>query len=136
MGSHVRVVPTVVIHGDADQIVAPINGDQLVQQWLTANHLSGARDLGGTLAQPTQRESDAVRGGHRYSTARWLDPTGRVLLEYLRVEALGHAWSGGSAGEAYSDPRGPSASEALWRFFARACVRLPRSEPVRRQGDP
>ena len=41
-------------------------------------------------------------------------PRGRVL----EVAGLGHAWSGGAAGAAWSDARGPDASEAIWRFFS------------------
>jgi poly(3-hydroxybutyrate) depolymerase len=40
------------------------------------------------------------------------------MLEYWDVNGLGHAWSGGLAGGSYSDPRGPRASTAMWRFFA------------------
>jgi poly(3-hydroxybutyrate) depolymerase len=36
------------------------------------------------------------------------------------VQGLGHAWSGGAAGQPYSDPRGPDASRMIWAFAARA----------------
>jgi hypothetical protein len=42
------------------------------------------------------------------------------MHELLEVDGLGHAWSGGAAGGSHSDPRGPNASEAIWRFFANA----------------
>ena len=42
------------------------------------------------------------------------------MHEAIAVEGLGHAWSGGTSGGSFTDPRGPSASEAIWRFFARA----------------
>ena len=41
------------------------------------------------------------------------------MHELLKVDGLGHAWSGGAAGGSYTDPRGPDATEAIWRFFAR-----------------
>ena len=39
--------------------------------------------------------------------------------EHVEIEGLGHAWSGGAPGGSYTDPRGPSASAAVWDFFAR-----------------
>jgi poly(3-hydroxybutyrate) depolymerase len=41
------------------------------------------------------------------------------VVEHVEIEGLGHAWSGGAAGGSYTDPRGPSASAAIWDFFAR-----------------
>jgi len=32
---------------------------------------------------------------------------------------LGHAWSGGKAGEPFSDPAGPDASRLIWAFVMR-----------------
>jgi poly(3-hydroxybutyrate) depolymerase len=42
------------------------------------------------------------------------------MHELLEIDGLGHAWSGGAPGGSHSDPRGPNASEAIWRFFADA----------------
>ena len=41
-------------------------------------------------------------------------------MELWRVEGLGHAWSGGRPEGSYADPKGPSATRALVRFFRRA----------------
>src|ERR671929_171299 len=56
--------------------------------------------------------------GRAYTRTRWTDTDGRLVHEYLEVEGLGHAWSGGARGGSYTDPRGPSAAEAIWAFFA------------------
>jgi poly(3-hydroxybutyrate) depolymerase len=42
------------------------------------------------------------------------------MHELLQVDGLGHAWSGGAPGGSHTDPRGPDATEAIWRFFAQA----------------
>jgi poly(3-hydroxybutyrate) depolymerase len=48
---------------------------------------------------------------------RWRDSRRRHALEYWLVDGLGHAWCGGAPGLPYSDPAGPSATKAMWRFF-------------------
>jgi poly(3-hydroxybutyrate) depolymerase len=40
----------------------------------------------------------------------------RLAVRLCEVEGLGHAWSGGAPGRAYSDPRGPDASRLVWTF--------------------
>jgi len=45
------------------------------------------------------------------------------MHELLDIDGLGHAWSGGVAGGSYTDPRGPSATEAIWTFFDQCASR-------------
>jgi poly(3-hydroxybutyrate) depolymerase len=41
-----------------------------------------------------------------------------LMHELLEVDGLGHAWSGGARGGSYTDPREPSATEAIGTFFS------------------
>ncbi len=41
-------------------------------------------------------------------------------MEKWIVKGLGHAWSGSPAAGAFADPKGPNASEEIWRFFHEA----------------
>lgn len=43
----------------------------------------------------------------------------RVVVTHCLINGLGHAWSGGADGLAYSDPKGPNASRMIWAFAAR-----------------
>ena len=70
------------------------------------------------LTRPTTASREAPEGRRASTTARWSDPEGRVVYERLIVEGMGHAWSGGAAGHAHTDARGPDAAERIWRFFA------------------
>jgi poly(hydroxyalkanoate) depolymerase family esterase len=114
MGPYARVMPMVIVHGTADRTVAPINGDQAVQQWRETNRLAGAQL---SAERPSRQETGRVPGGYAYTVRRW-DDGSRPVVEYWQVEGLGHAWSGGSTAGSFTDPRGPNASEAMWRFFS------------------
>ncbi|MEJ8834826.1 extracellular catalytic domain type 1 short-chain-length polyhydroxyalkanoate depolymerase [Ramlibacter sp. AN1133] len=99
--------PLLVIHGREDTVVAPSNAQAAVQVWADA---TGAR--GG--AQRT------VQRGNRYGTeVTDFRRSGRTAATLVDVATLGHAWSGGAAGQAYSDGQGPDASRMAWRFAQR-----------------
>lgn len=120
MGERARVIPTFVIHGTADPVVSPVNGDRLVEQWLEANGLATRDSFQDKLSRPTTAVPGQVHDGHAYTRYCWRNRSGRIILEYLKVAGLGHAWSGGAQGVAWTDDRGPDASTAIWEFFAEA----------------
>ncbi len=96
-----------VIQGAADAVVAPANATAAVQAWAAA---AGARP-----AAPR-----TVQRGQRYPMVVTDFKVGRqVVATQVMIDSLGHAWSGGAAGQPFSDPRGPDASRLLWAFVAR-----------------
>ena len=119
MGAHRRAVPALVIHGTADATVSPVNGDQVAAQWLATNRAADPAAAVATLGAPSERSTGRMDGGHSHTRRRWLSAGGALVLEYLVVEGLGHAWSGGVPGGSYTDPRGVSATEAICDFLAR-----------------
>jgi poly(hydroxyalkanoate) depolymerase family esterase len=120
MGDHARAVPSFVVHGSADATVAPANAHQVLQQSMTANSLAAPATCDLDIARPTTTSRGQVDGGHAYTRCQWTDRRGVLMHELLSVDGLGHAWSGGAPGGSYTDPRGPDATEAIWRFFAQA----------------
>ena len=44
---------------------------------------------------------------------------GSLVATLVEIGALGHAWSGGAAGQPFSDAQGPDASRMVWAFAAR-----------------
>jgi poly(hydroxyalkanoate) depolymerase family esterase len=130
MGGHARAVPTIVIHGTADRIVAPINARQVLAQSIGCNRLAAPASRALDIDRPSTTVRERASGGRSFSRSRWLDRRGALMHELLLVDGLGHAWSGGLAGGSHSDPSGPDASEAIWRFFADAVPAG--AEPARR----
>jgi poly(hydroxyalkanoate) depolymerase family esterase len=125
MGDHARAVPSIVVHGSADTRVAPVNADRVLQQSMAANRLAAPETGDLDLACPTTTSRGRDDGGHAYTRSQWTDRRGVLMHELLEVDGLGHAWSGGAPGGSYTDPRGPDATEAVWRFFAQTTAGQP-----------
>lgn len=117
MGDLARPVPSMVVHGSADTTVAPVNAHRILQQSMAANRLAAPDTCDLDIAVPTTTAHGRVKDGYAYRCSRWTDRRGILMHELLMVDGLGHAWSGGTRGGTYADPRGPDASEAIWRFF-------------------
>ena len=120
MGEHARPVPSLVIYGTADRTVAPDNAPQILAQSMQANHLAAPHAPAHDPAKPSDSWRVRADGGLRYTHSRWIGPRDALMHEAIEVEGLGHAWSGGTPGGSYTDPRGPSATEAIWAFFDQA----------------
>jgi poly(hydroxyalkanoate) depolymerase family esterase len=117
MGPRARVVPAIVFQGGADETVWPVNGDRLVRQWLATSRLATGDLTGFSFAWPQASFDARAPGGLAYSVRTWNDFSGRPVVQYWTVPGLAHAWSGGAFTGSFTDPRGPSATEAMYDFF-------------------
>jgi poly(hydroxyalkanoate) depolymerase family esterase len=108
-----RLPALLVIHGTADPVVAPSNGAEAAMRW-------GER-VGAKASKPR-----SVQRGTRYAaTITDYRSKGRIVATLCEVSHLGHAWSGGAAGHAYSNPKGPDAARMIWAFVAKQFTRAP-----------
>lgn len=116
-------VPLLVIHGEQDGVVAPRNAVALVRQYLELN--GRAIDAVGTSsaalppADATTRES--LPDGREVTTRDWR-VEGRLVVRFVSIGGLDHAWSGGDAALPFNDARPPDAL-ALIDAFASAALR-------------
>lgn len=117
MGSHARVVPTLAFQGSADPVVAPINGDRVVQQWMQTDHLASQGRYDATFANPTQSITASPPTSHPYIERIWNDVAGHEVQEYWVAIGAGHVWTGGSPKGTFTDPLGPNLSQILYSFF-------------------
>ncbi|MFA7504113.1 MAG: PHB depolymerase family esterase [Burkholderiaceae bacterium] len=106
-------LPVLVVQGLDDATVAPANADALVAQAIAAN--------GGSATGVTPPPPDAERQ-HRFEArtvheADWFVDS-RLAARRLRIDGLGHAWSGGDASHDYFDAALPEATALILDFFA------------------
>ena len=71
----------------------------------------------GALARPVRTQQRGKRHPMDITDYR----RGRHLVaQTVTVHRLGHAWSGGAAGQPFSDALGPDASRLAWAFVSKA----------------
>lgn len=116
MGTLARVVPTLVVHGQADKVVAPVNGTQVAAQWVRTNDRAGDGLANGTLPVTATSTSSGAADGKTWQGSTWADATGKVLVQSYVVAGLPHAWSGGDLAGTWTDT-GPSATGWIADFF-------------------
>lgn len=98
----------IIIHGTADQTVHPSNGDQIFER-MRSRHPESSVLL-----------TDDHTAGRKASRQVLIDESGKALAEYLLIDGVGHAWSGGDRTGSFTDPGGPDASRQMVSFFLRA----------------
>jgi poly(hydroxyalkanoate) depolymerase family esterase len=99
--------PLLILHGDADSVVAPSNAGSSAEVWAvaTGGRPAAARALQRGRRHP-MRVTDFVRGG-------------QTVVTLCEIAGLGHAWSGGASSMRFTDAAGPDASKLVWAFAAR-----------------
>ncbi len=104
-----------VIHGAGDHVVVPQNASDAAQRWAACE---GAQSVSVRTVQRGARYPMTITD---YSEQR------RLVVRHCLIKGLGHAWSGGAANQANSDPKGPNAARMIWAFAASQFRGLPRN---------
>ena len=104
-------VPALIIHGEADRVVAPVNAIHLARQFLIFNGFDpAALPKGAALPRPGLLRLPL--GGDEYYVGR------RLGAKLVVVPGLGHAWSGGDPAQPYFDGEHLEATRLVCDFFA------------------
>jgi poly(hydroxyalkanoate) depolymerase family esterase len=104
-------LPTIVFQGSADKTVSPVNANVIAKEEVA----SWARN--GVHLSPTRVDAPS-HDGRESSIVRWTDQAGKAYVEVWTIQSAPHAWAGGDAAGSFTDPKGPGASQAMYRFFA------------------
>jgi poly(hydroxyalkanoate) depolymerase family esterase len=117
MGPFARPLPVVVVQGDSDTTVPPVNAEQLVRQWQVTADWADDGAANGSVPRSAQKTSFERGSGRTATVASYGDGRGQELVQRWLVHGMGHAWSGGCSCAASADPSGPDATRAMYDFF-------------------
>ena len=110
-------MPVIVFQGANDHRVPKGAAEQVIAQWTETNACLAGQHSGDDAKRLTEQVTEgSVPGGHKYTKYSYQDSVGLVMEKWI-VHGLGHAWSGSPVASRYGDPKGPNASEEIWRFF-------------------
>jgi poly(hydroxyalkanoate) depolymerase family esterase len=107
------LMPALMVQGDDDQVVRPINQHQLTRQWLQLNGLPD-----GPAARMTAKPAGRRGGRNAHEIHDYLKGR-KVVLRVVRIAGLNHAWSGGDPALRFNAEAGPDASRMMLEFFGR-----------------
>ncbi len=54
MGRYARIMPTIVFQGTNDCIVFPVNGEEVVRQWMETNYLASGKQYNASFSPPDE----------------------------------------------------------------------------------
>ncbi len=98
-------VPAIVFHGDKDTTVHPLNGEQVVTQFM------------GSASLKTSVKNAVSEAGIKYTVTSHINSKNQPHIQHWELQGAGHAWAGGNIKGSYTDPKGPDASLEMVRFF-------------------
>ncbi len=108
-----RVVPLIVLHGDADRTVNPANAKRLIENAVATHHSMSA----GSRLQVSLQTVGETYDCHGYRRTKHTAANGASMIEQWEIRGAGHAWSGGDAAGSYTSGRGPDATKVMLDFF-------------------
>ena len=113
-----QAIPSIVFHGDADEVVHPVNSEQLLAQRIGTPWQIGA-DLALQMPLPAPIQSGTTTEvvARSYTRRVYIGIDGKTRHVHWLVHGSGHAWSGGDAKGSYTDPAGPDATREMLRFL-------------------
>jgi poly(3-hydroxybutyrate) depolymerase len=106
-------MPAILIHGERDPVVHPVNLEQLVAQFKVLNP-----SIANSEPVVTAEAQLALDGGHAQRLSRKDYMAGeKSILRVYTIPELHHAWSGGEGTAPFHSGEGPDASDLMWEFL-------------------
>lgn len=112
-----RLLPVIVVHGQKDSAVNPINADRTASLFEKINTEIFLKN-GGSSGEIAHAHARITQDGFKYSAS--VDDAvfaGKTVVRKVMVEGMAHAWSGGQPTAPYMEPRGVKAMQLLVDAF-------------------
>jgi poly(hydroxyalkanoate) depolymerase family esterase len=109
-------LPAILIQGEADKVVRPVNQTQLTRQSMLLNRMPAQTEVSVDMKPAGRPGSRNPANAHQI---RDFQVGRKLLLRVAKIERLEHAWSGGDPSLTYNDKAGPDASKMMLDFFAK-----------------
>jgi len=116
-------MPLLAIQGDRDDVVAPAHATALVRQYLRLN--------GDDPAREPDAQARIAHADGRVEVVREWRRNDRLVVRYVEVQGLGHAWCGGDATLDFNDAGLPDATALLGAFLTDALSSHPKGAKPR-----
>jgi poly(hydroxyalkanoate) depolymerase family esterase len=122
-GSRARVIPRLVMGGDADQGVPPACADKALEQGLRSDNLAiSGRQTGPISLDPALVRTVKTPGRYSTTVSDYRDRSGCLVGQRRLFHGMNHFWPGGSKDPAlanWTDPKAPNGARIAWRFLSR-----------------
>ncbi|HEV7815854.1 MAG TPA: PHB depolymerase family esterase [Janthinobacterium sp.] len=109
-------MPAILIQGQGDRVVRPINQTHLVRQSLLLNRAPADTSVSVALKPGGRPGSRNPANAHQI---RDFYVGKKLLLRVAQIERLEHAWSGGDESLSFNTRAGPDASKMMLDFFSK-----------------
>lgn len=111
-------LPVFIIVGDADKRLNPAHSMQILQQAIfSQDYLDDGLRNNSHKVVMQDKKIVALPNKHRHILSIYGSQLHPSMIQYLVVEKMEHAWSGGPLGLPNSDPLGVDATLLIWNFF-------------------
>ncbi len=104
-------MPTMLLQGEGDEVVRPVNQAQLTRQAMLVNRMAPGCAVDVSTKEGTRR-ANPYRLHDVYQQRK-------LMLRVAQIAELKHAWSGGDDSLSYNCGAGPDASKMLLDFFSK-----------------
>ena len=116
-GAGAKLQNVIVLNGDQDSVVNPVNANQIVTQLTRMNDVLDDGSVNNSQNTNLISSSSLTAPGGDAYTMDYYGGVGGPHIVHVTVKGMGHAWSGAHVAAAYADPKGPDAGEMLWSFL-------------------